>query len=173
MALAIAWSAVSIQHCLVYPVPDKELVVQEFTFPEHWPRAYGVDIRWNTLGAVWSAHDPDSDVLYLYSEYRAEADPAIHAAAIRSHGDWILGLRDPSTVGTRRTGGALMRIYRDLGLKLESINNPIESGILELGQRMRSGRLKVFALLPKYLEERRLYRRDPVFGKCYARHLRG
>ena len=26
-----------------------------------------------------------------------------------------------------------MRIYRDLGLKLESINNPIESGILELG----------------------------------------
>ena len=106
MALAIAWSAVSMQHRLVYPVSDTELVVQEFTIPEHWPRAYGVDIRWNTLGAVWGAHDPDSDVLYLYSEYRAEADPAIHAAAIRSHGTgfWASSIHRP-TVGTRRTGG--------------------------------------------------------------------
>jgi hypothetical protein len=37
----------------------------------------------------------------------------------------------------------------------------MESGILEVWQRMRSGRLKVFgASLPKFLEERRLYRHD-------------
>jgi hypothetical protein len=112
MALAMAWSAVSGQHRLIYPIPDSEIVVQEFPVPEHWPRAYGLDIRWNTVVAIWGAHDPESDVLYLYSEYKAGADPAIHAAAIRSRG------------------------------------------------RMHTGRLKVFASLSKYLEERRVYRRD-------------
>jgi hypothetical protein len=34
MALAMAWSAVSGQHRLVYPVPDSEIVVQEFTIPD-------------------------------------------------------------------------------------------------------------------------------------------
>src|SRR5207249_1420351 len=69
MALAIAWSAVSSQHRLIYPVPDTEIVVPEFTIPDHWPRAYGLDIRWNTVSAIWGAHDLQSDVLYLYSEY--------------------------------------------------------------------------------------------------------
>ena len=71
----------------------------EFAIPEHWPRAYGLDIRWNTAAVVWGARDPQSDVLYLYSEYLAEADPAIHAAAIRSRADWIPGLIDPAANG--------------------------------------------------------------------------
>jgi hypothetical protein len=54
----------------------------------------------------------------------------------------------------------LRQIYRDLGLELESIHNPVESGILNVWQRMHAGRLKVFASLLKYREERRLYRRD-------------
>jgi hypothetical protein len=51
-------------------------------------------------------------------------------------------------------------MYRKLGLRLESVRNPAESGILEVGQRMGSERLKVFPQLVKYLEERRQYRRD-------------
>jgi hypothetical protein len=57
-------------------------------------------------------------------------------------------------------GFRLIQVYRDLGLHLESRDNPVESGILKVWQRMYSGRLKVFASLAKYLEERRLYRRD-------------
>jgi hypothetical protein len=37
MALAMAWTAVSRRHRLVYPVPDSELVVKEFPLPDHWP----------------------------------------------------------------------------------------------------------------------------------------
>ena len=51
-------------------------------------------------------------------------------------------------------------MYRNLGLRLQAMDNPAESGTLNLGQRMGSGRLKVFPSLAKYLEERRLYRRD-------------
>src|SRR5205085_7890469 len=48
---------------------------------------------------------PESDVLYLYSEYGAEAEPAIHAAAIRSRADWIPGLIDPSANGRNQADG--------------------------------------------------------------------
>ena len=51
-------------------------------------------------------------------------------------------------------------MYRKLGLHLESVNNPVESGILQVGQRVGSGRLKLLPSLVKFLEERRLYRRD-------------
>jgi phage terminase large subunit-like protein len=161
MALAMAWSAVSGQHCLIYPISDAQIVVKEFPIPEHWPRAYGLDIRWNTVAATWSALDPQSDILYLYSEYFAESDSAIHAAAIRCRGDWIHGLVDATANGRVQADGfQLAKAYRKLGLNLEAIDNPVQSGIFNLWQRMYSGRLKVFASLSKYLNERRLYRRD-------------
>jgi hypothetical protein len=161
MALAMAWSAVSGQRRLVYPIPETELVVQEFTIPDHWPRALGLEIRWNALAAIWGALDPQSDVLYFYSEYDAEAEPALHAAAIRARGDWIPGLMDPSANGRNQADGyRLMQMYRNLGVSLVPLDNTLESGILNVAQRMHSGRLKVFPSLSKYLAERRLYSCD-------------
>jgi len=161
MALAMAWTSVSAQHSLVYPIPESELVVQDFTIPDHWPRAFGLEIRWNSVAAIWGARDPQSDVLYLFREYSAEAEPATHAAALRAHADWIPGLVDPSANGRPQSDGYhLVRVYRTLGLRLESVDNVLESGILSVWQRMRSGRLKVFASLTKYIEEQRFYRRN-------------
>ena len=161
MALAMAWTEVSGQHHLIYPMPDSNLIVKDFNIPDNWPRAYGLDIRWNNAAALWGARDPQSDVLYLYSEYVGETDPAIHVAAIRSRADWIHGLIDPTANGRLPPDGQkLIRMYRQLGLNLCSSDNPLESGISSVQQRMQSGRLKVFASLSGYLEERRLYRRD-------------
>ena len=49
---------------------------------------------------------------------------------------------------------------RSNGFHLSSLDNPVESGTLDVLQRMQSGRLKVFPSLSQYLDERRLYRRD-------------
>jgi hypothetical protein len=161
MALAMAWSAVSGQYYLVYPMSDAQIIVKEFPIPEHWPRAYGLDIRWNTVAAIWGALDPHSDVLYLYSEYMADLECAVHAAAIRSRGDWIPGVVEATGNGRVQADGfQLMNDYRKLGLHFKAVGNPVESGILNIRERMNSGRLKVFASLSKYLNERRLYRRD-------------
>ena len=161
MALAMAWTAVSGQHRLIYPMPDSDLIVKEFSIPDNWPRAFGLDVRWNTAAAIWGARDPESDVLYLYSEYFGETAPAIHVAAIRSRPGWIHGLIDPTANGRNQADGQrLIQMYRKLGLDLTPIDNPIESGTLNVWQRIQSGRLKVFASLSKYLDERRLYRRD-------------
>jgi len=161
MALAMAWSAVSMQHRLIFPIPDARITVPEFKIPDHWPRAYGLDIQWNKVGVIWGALNSQSDELYLFSEYYAEADAAIHVAAIRSRGDWILGLFDPTANDRDQADGRrLMQVYTKLGLRLRVTPNPIESGILGVWQRMESGRLKVFPSLSKYLEQRRLYRKD-------------
>ena len=161
MALAMAWSAVSSQRRMVYPMPDSALVVQDFAIPDHWPRGYGLDVRWHTAAAIWGARDPQSDVLYLYGEYFGEADSAVHVAAIRARGKWIPGLIDAQANGRSQADGSrLIQMYRNLGLTLQTIENPLESGVVDLWGRMHSGRLKVFASLVKYLDERRLYRRD-------------
>ena len=100
-------------------------------------------------------------MLYLYSEYLGEAEPAVHAAAIRARGVWIPGLIDAQANNRNQAdGGRLIQMYRELGLQLKTIDNPRESGVVKLWQRMHSGRLKVFVSLAKYLDERRLYRRD-------------
>ena len=62
-----------------------------------------------------------------------------------------------------------MQIYRELGLHWRAVEIPIESGILEVWQRLRTGRLKVFHSLSNYLEERRHYRRDDK-GQPVADH---
>jgi hypothetical protein len=161
ISLALAWTGVSGQHRLIYSLPEKDIVVKEFPIPDHWPRAYGLDIRPHAAAAIWGARDPESDVLYLYSEYCSDADPAVHVAAIRARAEWIPGLIDPAANGRDQADGRrLIQLYRKLGLQLETIDNSLESGILEVSQRMSSGRLKVFSSLSKYLEERRLYRRD-------------
>lgn len=161
MALAMAWTAVSDQHRRVYAVSEDALIVKAFEIPENWPRAYGLDIRWETAAAIWGALDPQSDVLYLYREYLGESDPAIHASAIRSREEWVPGLIDGCANNRNHDDGRrLTQIYRQHGLDLKSIDSPVESGILSLSQRMQSGRLKVFPSLRNYLEERRLYRRD-------------
>jgi hypothetical protein len=137
------------------------VMIKDFAIPDHWPRAYGLDVRWLTTAAIWGARDPESDVLYLYSEYFREAEPAVHAAAIRARGVWIPGLIDAQANNRSQVDGdRLIQMYWELGLKLQTIDNPLESGVVNLWQRMHSGRLKVFASLVDYLDERRLYRRD-------------
>ena len=88
------------------------------------------DIRWQTAIAIWGARDPESGVIYLYSEHWGDADPAVHVAAIRARGGWILGLFDPAANGRDRADGLrLIQIYRNLGLNLQHIDSSIESGI--------------------------------------------
>ena len=162
MALAIAWSAVSGQHRAVYPVPESDLIVAPFQIPPHWPRAYGLDVGSRSTAAIWGALDRESGVVYLYREYCGkDCAPSVHTQAIRSPQQWISGVMDPVGNGRNQMDGyRLIRMYRQLGLNLNAAEDLIDSGILEVWERMSSGQLKVFASLENYVEELRWYRRD-------------
>lgn len=146
----------------IYPVPETEITVQPFQLPSYWPRVYGLDVGWNRTAAVWGAHDQESDTIYLYSEhYRGQAEPSIHAEAIRKRGAWMFGVIDPASRGRQqRDGNQLMQDYLDLGLNLTAAQNSVESGIYDVWQRLSTSRLKVFVTLENWLTEYRLYRRD-------------
>ena len=146
----------------IYPVPETDIVVPDFALPDHWPRAYGMDVGWNRTAAVWGAIDREADVVYLYSgHYRGQAEPSIHADAIKARGDWIPGAIDPASRGrSQKDGEQLLQNYVDLGLSLTPADNGVESGIYEVWQRMSTGRMKVFASMRDWLDEYRIYRRD-------------
>lgn len=146
----------------IYPVPESDILCTPFDIPEHWPRAYGLDVGWNRTAAIWGALDRESDVIYLYAEhYRGQAEPSIHADAIRARGAWIPGAIDPAARGRAQADGrALLSAYLDLGLQLTPADNAVEAGLHAVWQRLSSGRLKVFRSCQNWLGEYRLYRRD-------------
>ncbi len=146
----------------IFPVPESEFVVADFAVPDHWPRAYGFDVGWNRTAAIWSAWDRQADIVYLYAEhYRGQAEPPIHAEAIKARGDWIPGVIDPASHGRAQADGIqLLQMYVDLGLNLETADNGVETGLYDVWTRLSTGRLKVFKSLGNWLQEFRLYRRD-------------
>lgn len=146
----------------IFPVPESDILVDPFELPVYWPRSYGLDVGWNRTAAVWGAHDRDTDTVYLYSEhYRAQAEPSIHAAAIKARGDWMLGTIDPASRGRgQKDGEQLLQSYVDLGLMLTPADNGVEAGLFKVWERLSTGRLKVFKTLQNWTAEYRLYRRD-------------
>lgn len=146
----------------IYPVPESEICCEPFEIPKHWPRAYALDVGWNRTAALWGAIDRESDTVYLYAEhYRGQAEPVIHASAVKSRGVWIPGVIDPASRGRSQVDGTqLLETYTDLGLDLKPAANAVESGIYEVWQRMSTGRLRVFKTLQNFFAEFRIYRRD-------------
>lgn len=146
----------------VYPIAMDEITSELMTIPDSWPRAYGFDIGWNRSAAVWGARDPASGVIYIYSEhYQGMGEPASHAYAIKSRGEWIPGVIDPASNGRSQIDGRqLIDMYRKLGLKLQPADNSVEAGISEVWQLMVSGKLKIMPQCQNLLRELSRYHRD-------------
>lgn len=146
----------------IYPVPEEDIIVDPFTIPAYWPKAYGLDVGWKRTACMWGAWDRDSDIVYLYSEhYRGQSEPEIHSAGIKARGSWIPGVIDPAARGRSQIDGKrLYEMYQNLGLNLHKADNSVEAGIYEVWQRLSTGRLKIFKSLNNTLAEYRLYRRN-------------
>lgn len=155
----------------IYPVSESAIVVEPFEIPPHWPRAYGLDVGWNRTAAVWAATDRDTGVTYLYDEhYRGQAEPSVHAEAIRARGAWIPGAIDPAARGRGQADGRqLLQAYLDLGLELTPAANAVEAGIHAVWLQLSAGRLRVFRSCANWLAEYRVYRRDEA-GRVVKQH---
>lgn len=147
----------------IYPVAESIFVQDPVRVPEHWPRAFALDVGWNETSAVFGAYNEDEDTWVLYSEYQGcKIEPAVNASAIRARAKgWVRGVIDPASMGVSQSSGdSLIDIYRKNGLDVEKANNSVEPGLLECYQRLTEGRLIIFSTLVKTLEEIRLYHRD-------------
>lgn len=155
----------------IYPIPEDDIKVDPFSLPSDWPRAYAMDVGWNNTAALWGAMDQENGVLYIYDVHkRAQAEPVIHAQAVKSRGDWIRGAVDPASRGrSQKDGTKLFDEYVDAGLLLEIAENGVESGLLRVWQMLSTGKIKVFSTCTAFFEEYRIYRRDEK-GKVVKEH---
>ncbi|MCG7873179.1 MAG: terminase family protein [Candidatus Thiodiazotropha sp. 6PLUC7] len=146
----------------IYPINAEEFLVEDFPIPDHYVRAYGMDVGWKKTAGIWGAKDLDTGVTYLYSEhYRGQAEPVIHAEAIKARGDWIPGAIDPAARGRSQADGKkLIEQYSEHGLILTCASNAVESGIYKVWTGLSTGKIKVFKSLRSWLMEYGLYRRD-------------
>lgn len=146
----------------VYPLDLEHILCTPFEIPSYYRKLVALDVGWNRTAALWGAIDPQTDTLYIYSEYYiGQQPPAIHAHAIRGRGQWIPVVIDPASRGRSQVDGTqLMQSYKELGLQLFPALNEVESGIQNAWNRMTTGKLKVFNTLPNFAKEYSLYRRD-------------
>jgi phage terminase large subunit-like protein len=146
----------------IYPIDEKDLLVDDFVIPPYWPKVVALDVGWNCTAALWKAKNPDTGVNYFFAEYkRGFAEPVVHVSNIQLRGKWIPCVGDPaSRASSQKDGEKLIDAYHDLGLEINLADNQVEAGLFEVFVQMTSGKLKVFRSLVEWLAEFRIYRRD-------------
>jgi phage terminase large subunit-like protein len=165
---------------LVFSTPDDTFVVDPFQIPEHWAQLCGVDFGWDhPFAATKIAWDRDNDCVYVTAEYsERKAVPAVHAVAIRAWGAWVpVAWPHDGLQHEKGTGEQLRAKYIDAGvnfLNAKATNPPqdgqkegeggnsVEASLLEMVDRMETGRFKVFRTCTKFLAEKSMYHRDKL-----------
>lgn len=161
----------------IFPIAEELIRELPVTLPHVWPRIVGLDFGWDhPTAAAWLAWDRDTDTVHVYDCYRVkEATPVIHAATIKAKGAWIpVAWPHDGLQHDKGSGEALAQQYRNLGanmLKDKATHPPekgekegtggngVEAGLMDMMDRMQTGRLKVAKHLHDWWEEFRLYHR--------------
>lgn len=158
----------------VYPVSESSIMCDPIEIPAHWPKLCAVDIGvTHDTAAVWTALDPETDTIYVYDCYHSpDGVPSTHAMAINSRGKHIPVILPHDADNTERgSGRTVASYYQDAGVNVayETFHNPmgpdgkknifVEPGIMQIQQRMKTGRIKVFRTCFRFFEEMRRYHR--------------
>ena len=153
----------------IFPVEEDAIRVSPFQIPAFWPRINGLDFGWDhPTAAVNLAWDRDSDCIYVVKAHRMrEATPIMHAATIKPWGDWVPTAWPHDGLQHDKGSGEQLAVqYADAGLKMlkeratfDDGSNGVEAGLMDMLDRMNTGRFKVFANLDDWFQEFRLYHR--------------
>lgn len=154
----------------IFPVAEEAIKVEAFRIPPHWARLGAMDLGWDhPFAAVEIAYDVDSDIAYIVWCYRARQEtPIMHAGALKPRGAWLPWAWPHDALNETSAGGgvALKAQYVDHGLNMlaeraqyPSGSTSVEAGLMDMLDRMETGRLKVFDHLASWFEEFRIYHR--------------
>lgn len=161
----------------IFPFDDAMVAEAPVMIPEHWPRICGTDFGYNhPAAAVWIAWDRDTDTAHVYDCYRRkEASPVVIAGALRAKGAWIpCAWPHDGLVRDKASGVIIAQQYRDAGVNMmkdRATHAPakgqkegdggsgLEAGLMNMYDRMQTGRLKVARHLTDWFEEYKMYHR--------------
>ena len=153
----------------VFPIEESAVAIDPFDIPDHWVQIGGLDFGWDHPSAgARLAWDRDNDALYVTKTHRArEQTPVLFAAAVKPWGDWLpWAWPHDGLQHDKGSGDQLAEQYRGQGLDMlperatfEDGTSGLEAGVLEMLDRMQTGRLKVFRTETLWFEEFRMYHR--------------
>ena len=154
----------------VFPIAEEVITYENVQLPDHWPRIVGLDIGWDhPTAAVWLAWDRDTDTVYVYDAHRVRQESVIvHAAAIKSRGDWIpVAWPHDALQHDKMSGEQIAKGYRDqkvsmLPMRAQFVDGSygVEAGIALMLSRMQERRIRVAKHLNDWWQEFRIYHRD-------------
>ena len=154
----------------VFPIAEETIACDAVPLPAYWPRLGALDFGWDhPSAAVELAHDTEADIVYVTKAYRAtQQSPAMQALALKPWGNWLPWAwpRDGRRETLEGAGIALAKQYREHGLSMMGTHAQftdgsvsVEAGLMDMLDRMKLGRFKVFRHLNDWFEEFRLYHR--------------
>lgn len=161
----------------IFPVADEEVMCDAIPIPPHWVQIAGIDFGYDhPSAAARIAWDRDNDVIYVTATHRQrQQTPVLFAATVKPWGDWLpWAWPHDGLQHDKGSGVELAAQYRAQGLKMlkdkathppapnekeGTGGNGVEAGLMEMLDRMQTGRLKVFKHLNDWFEEFRMYHR--------------
>lgn len=155
----------------IFPIPEETITCDPVKVPDYWPRLGALDFGYDhPSAAVEICHDTESDIVYVTKAYRAsQQTPVMQVVALKPWGDWLPWAwpRDGRRDTLEGAGVALAKQYTAAGLKMLGTHAQfsdgsvsVEAGLMEMLDRMQTGRFKVFRTLNDWFEEFRLYHRQ-------------
>lgn len=165
----------------IFPIVEASITCPPFVIPAHFARIGGLDFGWDhPSAAVEIAWDRETDVIFVTKAHRQkEVTPLLFAETLRPWGGEWMPWAWPSD-GLQKTsanaGIPIAKQYRAQRLNLtehHATHEPepdkdegqglgstsVDAGLLEMLDRMQTGRLKVFSNLGDWFEEFRMYHR--------------
>ena len=146
---------------VIYAVDPEDYTIDPFEIPANWLRFAGMDVGWKRTAAAFFAINPEDNTLYIIGEhYRGEAEPVIHAEAIKTHGKVPIAIDSAAHGRSQIDGEQLFKLYEELGLELHNADKAIETGLSTVWSMLSFGKLKIFKNCTNLLSEMKTYRRD-------------
>ncbi|WP_352811300.1 terminase family protein [Mesorhizobium sp. M0387] len=154
----------------IFPVAEELIACEPFRLPRYWPRLGALDFGWDhPSAAVELAWDTEADIVYVSKATRgSQQTPAMQSVTLKPWGSWLPWAwpRDGRRETLEGAGIALANQYREHGLNMLGSHAQfpdgsvsVEAGLMDMLDRMQSGRFKVFNTLGPWFEEFRLYHR--------------
>jgi len=160
----------------IFPFAEEDYRCKPFTIPDYYPEIVGVDFGWNHPAATSRiTYDADNDIIYVSkSTKKKHMDAAHHAEIIKACGG---GYPNNTPVSwphdglntEKGKGEQLISNYKDKSLNLLSKSarykndvgggQSVEKIIMDIYERIGSGRFKIFNTEHQLLEEMRNYHR--------------
>lgn len=154
----------------IFTTPEEMITEPDLAYiPPYWSKIWGIDFGiGHPFAAVVLVWDKDNDVIHIVNGFRMQDGlPLNHAYRMKMIGGMLpVAWPQDGTARDKGSGEALKDLYKKQGLQMlpdhatwPDGSNSTEAGILEMQERMETGRFKVAASLSDWFEEYRMYHR--------------